>query len=555
MRLQRLVQSLALAGFLWLLLLNAFPPPDWIDVDLFLRLDPLLSVGTMLAGRAFVPRLGWALAILAAAFFLGRFFCGYLCPMGVTIDLWDRLARGRRRRAAGAGPVPRRLRRSKYLIWIGVMGAAAAGFSLVFWFSPLSLVTRFYGLALYPLLLDGASAGLGVLRPAGEWFGWEGIRYLELREPVFATGLFVACLVMAVLLLGWFAPRFWCRYLCPAGAMLALCSRRPLLRRRVSDACVRCGKCAQECPMGAIREDFFGTDHQECIVCLKCRDICPTGAISFGPASGRERAEAPEPDMERRHWIGAGLTGFAAGALSMNGLGQLFDVTKAADLRSSRLVRPPGALPERAFQARCVRCGACIKGCPTNTLQAVWFEAGLDGIWTPKVTARLAACEQFCALCGQVCPTGAIRPLPLGEKMYAKIGTARIIPSRCIAWEQEKSCLICDEICPYNAIVSRFIPGHSVTVPFIQEDRCNGCGYCESKCPVDGESAVVVEVLGEVRLTSGSYRQWARERGLVFEAKQGLEETVLAPPGEGEGASGPAEAAGSRLPPGFDLED
>lgn len=553
MRLQRVVQSLALAGFLWLLFLNSYPPPGWVEVDLFLRLDPLLSVGTMVAARAFVPRLVWALVILAAAFLLGRFFCGYLCPMGVTIDLWDRLNRVGRRRGRDANPVSRRLRRSKYLIWIGLMGAAAAGFSAVFLFSPLSLMTRFYGLVLHPLLLDGAALGLGAARPAGDWLGWEGLRYLQLREPVFSTGLFIACLVIGVLLLGWFAPRFWCRYLCPAGAMLALCSRRPLLRRRVSDACIRCGKCAQDCPMGAIREDFFSTNHAECLVCLRCREICPTGAISFGVAPVNRRAAAPAPDMERRHWIGAGLTGLAAGALTMNGLGQLFDGTARADLRSSRLVRPPGALPEQAFQARCVRCGACIKGCPTNTLQAVWFEAGLDGIWTPRITARLAACEQFCTLCGQVCPTGAIRPLPLEEKLYAKIGTARIIRSRCIAWEQEKSCLICDEICPYNAIVSRFIPGHSVTVPFIQENRCNGCGYCENKCPVDGESAVVVEVVGEVRLMSGSYRQWARERGLVLEAPRGTEETVLAPPGEGEGAPAQPEGAQPKLPAGFDL--
>jgi ferredoxin len=49
------------------------------------------------------------------------------------------------------------------------------------------------------------------------------------------------------------------------------------------------------------------------------------------------------------------------------------------------------------------------------------------------------------------------------------VGTARIDKTRCIAWEQDKKCLICDEICPYNAIVSQFVTGHPITVPVIGE--------------------------------------------------------------------------------------
>jgi formate hydrogenlyase subunit 6/NADH:ubiquinone oxidoreductase subunit I len=157
----------------------------------------------------------------------------------------------------------------------------------------------------------------------------------------------------------------------------------------------------------------------------------------------------------------------------------------------------------------------------------VWLEAGISGLWTPKITARLAGCEQGCNLCGQVCPTEAIRPLTLEEKSFAKVGTARIDKTRCIAWEQDKKCLICDEICPYNAIVSQFMAGRSVTVPVIDEDKCNGCGYCECKCPVIGESAIIVEPSGELRLASGSYREKAKELGLVFHAKGRVEDQSI----------------------------
>jgi MauM/NapG family ferredoxin protein len=251
----------------------------------------------------------------------------------------------------------------------------------------------------------------------------------------------------------------------------------------------------------------------------------------------------------------------AAAAIAMTNLKHLHGGEVPRGLRSSRLVRPPGALPERDFQARCVRCGECVKGCLTNTLQLVWFEAGITGLWTPKITARLAGCEQGCNLCGHLCPTGAIRPLNLEEKIFAKIGTARIIKTRCIAWEQDRRCLICDEICPYNAISSQFVAGHPVTVPVIDENKCNGCGYCEDKCPVSGESAVVVEPLGELRMASGSYKEKARELGLVFHAKTSVEDHfILNAPKRYEQSVektplDQVKEPASALPPGFDIKE
>jgi ferredoxin len=198
-----------------------------------------------------------------------------------------------------------------------------------------------------------------------------------------------------------------------------------------------------------------------------------------------------------------------------------------------------------------------MKGCLTNTLQPVWFSAGIAGMWSPRITARLAGCEQNCNVCGHLCPTGAIRPLDLEEKICAKVGTARIIKTRCIAWEKGQKCLICDEICPYNAISSQFAPGHAITLPVVDENKCNGCGYCETKCPVIGESAILVEPTGELRLESGSYRAKARELGLVFHAKAGVEDHFIldGPPQEREDApdvNSPTPKSG--LPPGFILD-
>jgi MauM/NapG family ferredoxin protein len=561
MRFQRLVQVPLFLLFVLLLWLAAYPLPSWFQVDLFLRLDPLISLGTMATARAFIPRVAWALILLGLALILGRLFCGYLCPMGSTVDFFDWLNHGGGKRG---GPnsleASGRYRNWKYLLLVFVMGTSLIGLSSVFLFSPISLVTRFYSFVLYPMALMLSNLFLDLFRPLFSSLGLGGLAFAHYRVPSFDTNLFVASLVLAILLLGRLQPRFWCRNLCPAGAIFALFSRNPIFRRIVSEDCIQCGICMRSCPMGAISEDFKATSHAECILCLKCQEICPERAVSF--KAGIPFAHpAPGFDLGRRKIIAAGIAGVSAAAITATNLHHLYGSEHPqGGLRSSRLIRPPGALPEMEFQARCVRCGECVKGCLTNTLQPLWLESGLSGLWTPAVTARFAGCEQNCNLCGQICPTGAIRALDPEEKKFAKIGTARVITSRCIAWEQGKRCLICDEICPYNAISSQFVPGHKVTVPIIDENRCNGCGYCENKCPVTGEAAVVVEPAGELRLSSGSYGEKAQELGLVFHAKTAREDSILfgLPASKGEGPaetpSGQLKGPESGLPPGFILK-
>ena len=549
-RFQRLLQIPLFALFVFLLWLAAHPLPGWPEVDLFLRLDPLISLGSMAAARAFIPRVAWALIILGLALFLGRFFCGYVCPLGATIDFADWL--GAKRKSGEKGfEEGRRYRNLKYLFLIGLVGSALVGLSWVFLFSPLSLATRFYSFVVHPLVLMVANVFLDIFRPVFPHLGLDHLALIRLNVPHYNTNLFVGLFFFALLALGRIRPRFWCRNLCPAGAIIALFSVRPLFRRVVSERCTHCGKCVRACPMGAISQDVEKTAHSECITCLKCEEICPEKAISF-QVGRRVPSLIGEVDLGRRKVLSAGAAGMAVAAVTMTSLHHLHGMESPRPLRSPRLIRPPGSLPEPEFQDRCVRCGECVKACLTNTLQPVWFEAGLAGLWTPKVTPRWAGCEQGCATCGQVCPTGAIRPLSLEEKLFAKIGTARIEKSRCIAWEQDKKCLICDEICPYNAISSQFVPDHPVTVPVVDENKCNGCGYCENKCPVVGESAILVEPLGELRLAAGSYMERAKELGLVFHAKTEVRDDFILESVKDK--EGQVKAKEKPLPPGFNVD-
>ena len=99
MTFQRVVQTLSLTFFLWLLWHAAFPLNTLWPVDAYLKLDPLNAIGVFISNRNYLPAIWWAVLMLVLTWVLGRFFCGYLCPLGITVDVTDRwLCRGSQRR-------------------------------------------------------------------------------------------------------------------------------------------------------------------------------------------------------------------------------------------------------------------------------------------------------------------------------------------------------------------------------------------------------------------------------------------------------------------------
>jgi formate hydrogenlyase subunit 6/NADH:ubiquinone oxidoreductase subunit I len=151
-----------------------------------------------------------------------------------------------------------------------------------------------------------------------------------------------------------------------------------------------------------------------------------------------------------------------------------------------------------------------MKVCITNGLQLTFLEAGLEGIWSPLLVPRVGYCEYRCTLCGQVCPTGAIKRLDLAEKATVKIGLAMIDKSRCLPYAHATQCIVCEEVCPtpqkaiwFEKAQVKTRDGKELTVkqPRIDLDLCIGCGICEAKCPVLGEPAIYVSSIGETRST------------------------------------------------------
>ncbi len=543
MKFRTIIQSAVLALFIGLLAAAAIRSEAAASADIFLLLDPSPAIITMIGARTVAPWMLAALCVILATLIAGRIFCGFICPLGIFIDTGSRsFCKSGLRFEDEKKP-----RRIKFYFLAFLVGASLSGVSFVFWGSPLSLATRFFGLIVYPVCAFLFGNLVSAVRPLSESLDIREIIFLQTPTPRFATQWAVLFLVIALLALSNRASRFWCRYLCPSGAVLAMASKRPFVRRVTNENCTTCGKCVKACPMGAIPdEDPAKTVHSECIVCGTCESVCPVNAVSF--RFGSETSDGAPSSVSRRRFIGYGVAGAGTAIVGMTGLYAPYP--KSAEGRvAADIVRPPGAMPESEFLQRCIRCGECMAACPTNSIQPVWFESGALGLFSPALVMNRGYCDPECFKCGRVCPTGALRSLTSAERIWAKTGTAVIFRQKCLAWEQQKPCMVCDEVCPYNAIQFKKENGNPVATPRVVADKCGGCGFCEHFCPVANQSAVRVAPMGEIRLNKGSYQEEGIRNGLSLRLK----------PKSAHGSNGAAlqfdpaqDFDGSGTAPGFD---
>ena len=563
---RRISQIFFLVVFLWFCISASVGTAWWQlrgwPINWFLELDPLTALATLLTTGSLFGNLLWALAVIALTVFLGRFFCGFVCPLGTMNQFtgWlgrrglkpaDRLEANRQRPAQAL-----KYYFLVFLLFLALMGTLQTGL-----IDPLPLVYRSVNLAILPLF----GAGL------------TGARF-------YASVWLLGLVFLTVLALNLVRPRFFCRYLCPLGALFGLLGRFSPWRigKASHGKCGDCRLCEGYCE-GACRPSGVIITG-ECVMCMNCLNACPAGRITF---AGRPSAvgEVGLPDLSRRGLVisGAGLV-----------LASMWDVGALAGANHDPLlIRPPGALDEDRFLARCLRCGQCMRVCPANIIQPALFESGLQGLWSPMLNYRLgrSGCQPNCVACGQVCPTAAIRPLSLEEKQglgdFAsqgpiRLGTAFVDRSRCLPWALDRPCLVCHELCPVSpkAIFTRTVfevirdgqelpvrllsdgvelyapvppagnlaggdyylrlssqpeaarrrltgfSGNRLTLdapladkpsfyetkidilvklerPFVDPTRCIGCGMCEHDCPVSGRRAIRIFSENESRSKSG----------------------------------------------------
>jgi MauM/NapG family ferredoxin protein len=482
--------------FLYLLLGTHFTGMDYIGpVEQFFHFDPLLGLSASIASRAFRMASLWALIPLVLTVLFGRYVCGWVCPFGAVLQFFSyafKRLKWHVPRLAGA-----RLLQLKYAVFAVVLVAAVFTLDLSGFLDPLSLLYRSFVTVVLPASAHAGATALSALPQGGGRIG-ESLKNLTINET-YHQAFIIGLIFLAIVLLNACRERFWCRYLCPAGALLALASRWNLVKVKVNpEKCTQCKVCSLHCQTQAT--PFPNKDWQpgECVYCYSCAVHCPAGAITF-PLLG-SASDTKAIDFPRRKWVFSSLFGLA--------LIPLFRISASEKRSSDKLIRPPGALPEPRFLSACVRCGECMKVCPTNALQPASDQAGVEGLWTPVLVPKIGYCEYYCSLCTQVCPTGAIKELRIREKTKVRIGSAWVNKNRCIPYTLGRSCMVCEEKCPTSPKAIKLVETEVVMsdgswmpqeVPVVDLGQCIGCGICETKCPVYDDPAIYCTSLGESR--------------------------------------------------------
>jgi formate hydrogenlyase subunit 6/NADH:ubiquinone oxidoreductase subunit I len=303
--------------------------------------------------------------------------------------------------------------------------------------------TRFpaVGGALAALILIGACLGYPLLLwtdPLALWSGAVGVGIAPSHWAALAGIGGLAC----ALLVSFLWPQLWCSRLCPLGSL----------------------------------QDWIAQGAAQCLKFGRRLAQPPTGPTSAGQAT------PPRARLSRRVALGSAL------GLSWGWCQQHWPTPV------SRPLRPPGAAPERQFTSLCVRCGNCLRACPTEVIAPADLNQGLTGWLTPTVTYNTGYCLESCNRCTTVCPSGALTFVALERKLQAIIGVPRVDMNVCLLGD-DRDCRVCRNQCPFAAIRLEFDEEQYTLVPRVDMHRCPGCGACEVACPTTPRKAITVRPL------------------------------------------------------------
>jgi polyferredoxin len=252
----------------------------WLPIAGLMNTKFFFSTGRVPAIHPAAMFLFMAFALMSLA--LKKSFCSWLCPVGALSEqLWRAGQKffGRTFRLPRWVDIP--LRGLKYLLlgfFVFAVGAMSAAALEDFMFTP------------YGIVAD--------------------VKMLNFFREIGATALVVIALLALISML---VQNFWCRYLCPYGALMGLISLvSPMKIRRDADLCIDCGKCARACPAGLPVDRLVQIRSAECTACMECVAVCPAqDALQF--ALPPQKNQPPAQRWVRRAVSPAAVAGILAG--------------------------------------------------------------------------------------------------------------------------------------------------------------------------------------------------------------------------------------------------
>jgi ferredoxin len=416
---------------------------------------------------------GWSLAsifvLILVVFGFGRIYCSTICPLGFLQDvaIWlGKIFKIKHNWKIAQKKHLKILRISIFLITVAILLIGSAFMAGLL--DPFSIFSRF--IFVLKMIFWGTVKG-----------------YLL---PMFI----VSATIITIILLAVKKGRFFCSWLCPVGTMLWGLSKVSLFKFRINQsACNHCGECVVNCKSGAISENAQIIDQALCVGCFNCVAVCNTNAIKIAPQLIRTKPEIStleinpvkvENQENRRKF----LKQFGSVVLVM---GTPIGVYAANQLKNSSVekekfyrVFPLGATNLKRFANKCIGCMVCAQSCPSGIIKPSIGSFSESPV-VPVLDFRNNYCLENCVVCSQVCPTGALDEIQIENKKTTKIASLKLNLKQCQIVAEGLECAICAEICPLNAIEMKQVEGHKHPVPVVILEKCNGCGKCMYRCPVN----------------------------------------------------------------------
>lgn len=440
-------------------------------------------------------------ALIVLTLLFGRLYCSVVCPLGVMQDVFAFFGKKAKKNRYSHSPEKKWLR-------YGVFALFAV--CLIIGFAPVTTLLAPYSAygrivnSLFRPLYDLLGNGLAAIESNHQSFLFSEVQLWMRSVTTFVVALLTLCILGV---LAWRNGRTYCNTVCPVGTMLSFFSRFSLLRMQIDKSkCKNCSLCEKNCKASAIDFKAGTIDHSRCVACGECERQCRFDALHYQlakrPLHAKPEGEnsstdtqKQEPDAGRRAFLlgTAMATGTALMAQTKvkvdGGLAVLED--KKAPRRETSIT-PPGSISSYNMKRHCTACQLCVSACPNNVLRP---SKDLMHLMQPELSYERGYCRPECTRCSQVCPTGAIRLITREQKTAIHVGHAVWVEKNCIPVVNGDTCGNCARHCPAGAIrmIEKEVNGQTVSVPFVDAERCIGCGACEHLCPARPFSAIYVE--------------------------------------------------------------